>query len=164
MDETNPYSAPRAQVRDSEHDPRRRRLASPWIRLGAVTLDTLIPGFIAVVFTLIGVLVSDTDDVPMLMYAVGAVVFLVYLIFQLKLLAENGWTLGKKICGIKIIRSNGDAAAVGRIFGLRIMVPGLLGIIPVAGFAFGLVDALFIFSDRHRTLHDRFADTLVVVA
>lgn len=164
MDETNPYSAPRAQVRDTEHVPRRRQLASPWIRLGAVTLDTLIPGFVALVVTLIAVLFSNPGDVELLIYAVGGLVFLAYLLFQLKLLAENGWTLGKKICGIKIIRSNGEEAAVGRIFGLRIVLPGLLGIIPIVGFVFGLVDALFIFSDRNRTLHDRFADTLVVVA
>lgn len=164
MVESNPYSAPRAQVRDPLNTAGRAELATPWVRLGAVSLDTLIPTFIVVVGAVIVGLVSGTDEMPTYALVLLVAFSLGYFLYQLKLLAENGWTLGKKICGIKIIRFDGSEAAVGRIFGLRMLVPGLLGAIPVAGIVFGLVDALFIFSEQHRTLHDRMADTLVVVA
>jgi len=172
MVETNPYSAPRAQVRDPESAAGRPELATPWIRLGAVMLDALIPFSIVFVGAVFVVLFSGAEETSAFgaeetpAYAIVLLIAfsIVYFLFQLKLLAENGWTIGKKICGIRIIRANGDQAGVGRIFGLRMMAPGLLGAIPFVGIVFGLVDGLLIFSDQHRTLHDRMADTLVVVA
>lgn len=165
MVEANPYSAPRAQVRDPEMAAGRLELASPWIRLGATMLDTVIPSFIVLVgFVIVGLVSDIEEEVPAYALVLLIAFSLGYFLYQLKLLAENGWTLGKKICGIKIIRTDGSEAAVGRIFGLRMLVPGLLGAIPIAGIVFWFVDALFIFSDQNRTVHDRLADTLVVVA
>jgi uncharacterized RDD family membrane protein YckC len=164
MVETNPYSAPRAQVRDPLNVAGRTELATPWIRLGAVMLDTLIPFSIAFVIGFTVAFTSEDEQFPVYGLVLMGVFGLGYFLYQLKLLAENGWTLGKKICGIKIVRFDGNEAAVGRIVGLRMLVPGLLGAIPIAGFVFAFVDALFIFSEQNRTLHDRIADTLVVVA
>jgi uncharacterized RDD family membrane protein YckC len=47
---------------------------------------------------------------------------------------------------------------------LRSWVFGLLGAVPCLGNLINITDLLAIFSDRHRTLHDRLADTLVVRA
>jgi uncharacterized RDD family membrane protein YckC len=88
---------------------------------------------------------------------VGAVVWC-WLTF--KYVRENGQTIAKRILGIKVIRSDGSPASVGRIFWLRNIVNGLLGIIPL----YGLVEVLFIFGDARQCLHDKIADTIVVRA
>jgi uncharacterized RDD family membrane protein YckC len=62
--------------------------------------------------------------------------------------------------GIKVVRSDGSKASLGRIFWLRNFVNGLLGIIPF----YQLIDILFIFGDQRQCLHDKIADTIVVKA
>jgi len=39
-----------------------------------------------------------------------------------------------------------------------------LGLIPVIGYIFGLVDSLLIFGEPRQCLHDKFADTIVIKA
>jgi len=77
-----------------------------------------------------------------------------------RLFARNGQTIAKKIVGIKVVRSDGSPASLGRIFWLRNVVNGLLGIIPL----YGLIDILFIFGEQRQCLHDKIADTIVVKA
>jgi uncharacterized RDD family membrane protein YckC len=68
--------------------------------------------------------------------------------------------MAKKLLNIKVVRSNGEAASVGRIFWLRNIVNGLISIVPL----YGLIDALFIFSESRQCLHDKLADTIVIKA
>ena len=41
---------------------------------------------------------------------------------------------------------------------------GLLGLVPLIGWLFALADALLIFRDSRKCLHDNIADTIVVTA
>jgi uncharacterized RDD family membrane protein YckC len=72
----------------------------------------------------------------------------------------NGQSIGKRITGIKITRTDGSRASLGRIFWLRNVVNGLLSLIPL----YGLIDALFIFAETRQCLHDKIADTIVINA
>jgi uncharacterized RDD family membrane protein YckC len=74
--------------------------------------------------------------------------------------SRNGQSIAKKMLGIKVVRSDGSRASLGRIFWLRNVVNGLIGIIP----PYGIVDILFIFSETRQCLHDKLADTVVVKA
>jgi len=74
--------------------------------------------------------------------------------------SRNGQSIGKKITGIKVVRSDGSRASVGRIIVLRNVLNSLLGIIPL----YGLVDALMIFGDKRQCVHDKIADTIVIKA
>ena len=85
-------------------------------------------------------------------------------IYQLVQLHRTGQTFCKKMLGIKIVRNDGSRAGLGRIFWLRMFVPGLVGAIPLVGGLFGLIDPLFIFGEEKRCLHDLIADTIVVTA
>jgi uncharacterized RDD family membrane protein YckC len=78
--------------------------------------------------------------------------------------AANGQTIAKKLLGIKVVRSDGTRATVGRIFWLRNVVNTLISMIPLIGGLYALVDALFIFTERKQCLHDKIADTIVVNA
>ena len=60
--------------------------------------------------------------------------------------------------------ADGSRASVGRIFWLRNVVNTLITLIPLVGWLYNLVDALFIFTDRRQCLHDKIADTIVVDA
>jgi uncharacterized RDD family membrane protein YckC len=97
-------------------------------------------------------------------FALGGVValigFAVWSWLTIRAVLADGQSLGKKITGIKVTRKDGSRASIGRIFWLRNVVNGLLSIIPL----YGLIDSLFIFAESRQCLHDKIADTIVVVA
>jgi len=68
--------------------------------------------------------------------------------------------MAKRLLEIRVVRSDGSQASLGRIFWLRNVVNGLLSMIPL----YGLIDLLFIFGERRQTIHDLLADTIVVRA
>jgi len=79
------------------------------------------------------------------------------------LVATNGQTIGKRMVGIKVVRTNGSPASFGRIFLLRNVVSSLPAFLPFIGLLYQLViDPIFIFQDSRRCLHDLIADTTVV--
>ena len=77
-------------------------------------------------------------------------------------LHRYGQTVGKRVLRIRIVRSDGGRASLGRIFALRYLPMILLGCIPYLGFLVTLTDWLLIFRDSRKCLHDQFADTIVV--
>jgi uncharacterized RDD family membrane protein YckC len=80
------------------------------------------------------------------------------------LVYRNGQTIGKKWLGIKVVRKDGSRATFARIFGLRYLLNTMIGLVPIIGGLYGLVDALFIFGEAKRCCHDYLADTIVVRA
>jgi uncharacterized RDD family membrane protein YckC len=77
---------------------------------------------------------------------------------------KNGQTIGKRIVGIKVVRTDFSRATLGRIFWLRNVVNAIPGAIPYVGNVYGLVDHLFIFGESRQCVHDKIADTVVVKA
>jgi uncharacterized RDD family membrane protein YckC len=76
------------------------------------------------------------------------------------LVATNGQSIGKRLVGIKVVRTDGSRASFARIFLLRNVVNGLPNLLPYVGLLYQLVDPLLIY----QCLHDRIADTVVVRA
>lgn len=74
-------------------------------------------------------------------------------------LAQGGQSIGKRWRGIRVVRLDGSRASLGRIVFLRNFVPASLS--SFCGLV-GLVDALVIFGQDKRCLHDMIADTKVV--
>jgi uncharacterized RDD family membrane protein YckC len=80
-----------------------------------------------------------------------------FLLYDALMTANGGQTLGKKLAGTKVVTVEGNDVSSGQAWaraGSR-MVMQLTRVL-------GLVDALFVFSERRRTLHDRIARTVVV--
>lgn len=94
----------------------------------------------------------------------GVALTLGVLAWNLTWLYRYGQTIGKRIVKIKIVRSDGDRASLGRILGLRIILVTILESIPFLGGLFSLVNICFIFRDDRRCIHDLMADTVVVKA
>ena len=121
---TNPYAPPRASVRDIADPTMLSAPADRGTRLGATILDSAI--FVAMVYVpmLIFALVGGaagpaTDDVASgALLAVIAVVtlvgFIVWCYFTVKYVKLNGQSIAKKILGIKVVRTDGSPASLGR--------------------------------------------------
>ena len=165
----NPYAPPQAEVRDAVASDE-VELAGRGQRFGAAMLDGLIvlvvfvaPLFIGISFE--SIQASDYanafSSVGMGLAGLGTLVLLGITAY---LVHKNGQTIGKKVVGIKVVRTDFSRASLGRIFWLRNFVNGIPGVIPYLGNVYGLVDHLFIFSDRRQCVHDKIADTIVVKA
>ncbi len=93
------------------------------------------------------------------------VVYLVlFLLIQGYLLVTSGQTIGKKLLGLRIVRSSGERGDAGRVIGLRYLLIWVIASIPVVGWIFALVNVLMIFRDSRKCLHDNIADTIVITA
>jgi len=174
QDQVNPYAPPKAVVRD-EPGEAGFEMASRGSRMGAASLDTL-AGFIVALPMLIAV---SADFVPLLTgelpttsllgrvgsaSVVSMLLALILIVVTIVLVNRNAQTIGKKLVGIKVARSDGSKAGIGRIFWLRNVVNLLPSMIPVIGTVYSLVDLLFIFGAKQQCLHDMIADTIVIRA
>jgi hypothetical protein len=91
------------------------------------------------------------------------VALLIWCVITAWLVARNGQSIGKRLVGIKIVRTDGSRASFARIFLLRNVVSGLPNLLPYFGLLYQLIiDPIFIFQESHRCLHDMIADTIVV--
>ena len=136
-------------------------LASPWRRLAAVLLDAAL--FIGAVSFPLAVGITGEETGSRALEAIGAMALVVAVlglaIYQVVLLSRDGQTLGKRILNLRIV-DEVDEHNPG--FVRAVLVRGLLmhilAMIPLVW----LIDVLMIFSDDHKTLHDRMARTVVV--
>lgn len=161
----NPYAAPindaapSWQVGLDDHI-----LASPWSRLGAVLLDgfVMMAVMLPAMFLLVDFETFDPTNGVWDVYSKVGLPMLLVAAVQWYLIATSGQSIGKKVVGLKIIKTDGsDVNFVSGVI-LRSWVAAAIGWIPVVGGIFGLVDALFIFSSEHRTIHDHIAGTKVI--
>ncbi|MFO1468331.1 MAG: RDD family protein [Steroidobacteraceae bacterium] len=177
MDGNNQYAPPKSVVSDVQphgvHDK-----AGRGARLGAYLLDALIfslgwaPGYI-LFFSNAAIAARTAGAKPDFhaifaassgWFAFGLLWTLALLIVTLVLLKKHGQSIGKKLVGIRIVRSDGSAATLTRLFLVRGVVNGLFGGVPVVGPLYMLVDFLFIFGEPRRCVHDHLADTIVINA
>lgn len=170
LSESDPYAAPRAEP-EPAHEFSRRPLAPRSMRLLAALLDTavylpatgcLFLGNAFAVFASHDSAALDALGVLAVLLA-GLVAALTFCV-QVWMLHRGGWTLGKRVLGMRIVRTNGQRADLVHVLVLRWIVPSFLAWVPCLGTTFSLVDALFIFRADRRCLHDLLADTSVVIA
>ena len=167
---TNPYAPPRAAVEDIVDPTAGILLADRGTRLGAAILDGLIFGvmvYMPMVATAVitGFKAGGAGEPPQFdglgsALIVASIAFVIWAGINLKLMRDNGQSIGKKAVGIKVVRSDGSDASLARLVWLRNVVNAILGIIPL----YGIIDVLFIFNEQCQCLHDKIADTLVVEA
>lgn len=175
MEETNthnPYEAPSApsmppNLPESGADFVKAERGTRFLAVlldGLVYVGVLIPFFIAI--GIAGGLgrSSGMNGAAAALMGIGGLAFLGVFIYNLVLLNSDGQTLGKRWMKVRIVRTSGERAGLGRIFWLRMFVPGLIGRIPFVGVIFALADPLFIFGEERRCVHDMLADTIVVNA
>ena len=172
---SNHYAPPKSAVADVA-DTGVADLAGRGTRLVAVILDSLI-GFIGFMPSWIANATAlsraDRGNAARFWFDLaksggwfylGAAVALVVLVIDLVLLSRNGQTIGKKLMGIKVVRTDGSPVSLFRVFFLRYVCNTVLTVIPAIGPLYSLVDCLMIFGEKRRTVHDYIADTIVIKA
>ncbi len=164
---SNPYAAPISDAAPTwQMDLDDHILASPWARLGAVMLDGVVMMLVMfpAMFLLVDFDTYDPNGGVWGLYAKIGLPMLLVSIVQWYLIATSGQSIGKKIVGLKIIKTDGSNVNFVSGVILRSWIPAVIGWVPFVGSIFGIVDALFIFSSDHRTIHDLIAGTKVISA
>ena len=96
---------------------------------------------------------------------VTVVALIAWCVLTVWLVATRGQSIGKRLVGIKVVRTDGSRASFGRIFWLRNVVNTLPSFLPYIGLVYAaLIDPIFIFQESRQCLHDKLADTIVIRA
>jgi len=133
------------------------RLASPGKRLAAHIADLVIPGVAFMMLggtALVGV-ATGTDAGAGLGMFVALGLLVAYVVWALKLFA-NGWTPGKKMLGLRVVREDGRAATFGPMF-VREWIGKW-----ISGFLLGLGYFWMLWDKDRQGLHDKLLATYVV--
>ena len=137
-------------------------------RLAAVILDAVIAGCLVYLPLLLVIAAEEAatagSAAATAMMALGGFLSLgglvTWIVLTIRYVSRNGQTIAKKMLGIKVVRTDGSPASLGRIFWLRNALNTLISVVPL----YGIVDIFFIFGDARQCLHDKLADTAVVKA
>lgn len=97
-------------------------------------------------------------------FYIGSFINLILLGVTAMLVYKNGQTIGKRLLGIKVVRTDGSRASFPRIFFLRNVLNMVIMFVPLIGAIYALVDPLMIFGSARRCAHDHIADTIVIRA
>ena len=164
MNDPNPYQAPEAPLALEGADV----LAGRGERLGAALIDgvisllTFLP--VAALTGYFGKVIDAARGGAAMSFlaAAGYVVLalVMFVVVQGYPLAKTGQTWGKKLLWIRIVDLHGAQPPLWRLI-VRYLPIQLLSMVPVVGSFYALVDALFIFRQDKRCLHDLVAATQV---
>lgn len=171
--ELNPYAAPTAEIVDQAVKPR-LALARPGQRLAAKIIDNLFVGLPIALGVLVPMLTFEGMDfgvggsaVPgsasrglVIAMAGGGLMFLVAMGVIIYMLNADGTTPGKRAMGIRIVSVDGSPAELWRVLLLRMFTPFMINYF--CG-VFSLIDAMFIFRQDQRCIHDHMAGTVVIL-
>ena len=155
------FAPPQARVDDVVVEGSGEQLASRGLRFLGALIDGLVVGGLA---WLLGKLpgfdfMFTSETFRLKAVALSLVLFL---IVQGWLLVTHGQTIGKKVLGMRIVRTDGSAADVTRVLVLRYGIGFVLNVVTMVGGLYGIVDGLLIFRGSHQCLHDTIADTKVI--
>lgn len=156
----NPYAAPNADIAIKVAIESTEPLASRSSRLGASFLDNLVV-FAAVVPSSVLTFVLPRKETGVAFIVASLLAVMSY---QWYLISTTGRSLGKRWCGLKIVRNDGAPLTFMTGVVLREWLPFALRIIPGLGTLLGVVDPLFVFFDDRRCIHDHIAGTRVIEA
>ncbi|PQO43349.1 RDD family protein [Blastopirellula marina] len=171
--EDNPFASPQVDVvaaKVSRKKPTRLSsdaLATRWERLGASLIDLVIilPVVIglATYFLPMGSNLRHLHNQVVIFLTSMIVSWSYFLLVNGYLLARHGQTVGKYVCGIKIVlQRDYRVPPLGHLLLTRYLAMNLLAQIPWVGGLISLVNVLFIFMPDRRCLHDHLAGTIVV--
>jgi uncharacterized RDD family membrane protein YckC len=159
----NPYESP--LVGGASAMSHEVQLANRSTRFVAALVDGLVMMVLIIPLSFILVAVANVDLSGVVGQLLGAILGIaVYLAINGSLLASNGQTVGKRLMGIKIVRTNGEKATFDRIVGYRLAPVWIVSMIPLVGGLIALINVLMIFRGSRKCLHDDIADTIVILA
>ena len=166
----NPYAPPAAWVRDVSGPVEITTLAGRGGRFAASLLDNLFFGALVYLPVVVAAALAGPEEQldagadlsagALLSLLIAFAGFVLFCWLNVSNMIRTGQSLGKKIIGIKVVRSDGSRASLAILLLKRNLLTWLLSIIPLYAF----VDVLFIFGDSRQCIHDKLADTKVIEA
>jgi uncharacterized RDD family membrane protein YckC len=149
------------------------RAAGPRPRLAAALVDA---GILAPAVLVLGYLAGRMSSTPHAypaifnyLAAAGSVYVLAVVIGQLRLLATQGQTFGKRALNLRIVRLDGTTAGFSEAFVLRSLIAQIvlftlpsLVLGPRVAWLLWVADVAFVFRPDRRCIHDFIAHTRVV--
>ncbi len=170
----NPYAAPRSRIGAGPGGPGSgdAPLAGRFSRLAARVVDqVLVMGAIFPAAIGAGFLGETADagtgggEMTLLVLVGASLLLLGWLVVtNLRLMSNEGQTVGKRMCKVRVLQVDGSPLPLGRWIGMRTVLPGAFSAVPYVGGVFGLINALAIFGVEKRCVHDHLAGSKVVVA
>jgi uncharacterized RDD family membrane protein YckC len=138
------------------------QLAGRGERLGAAVLDSVLV-MVPVLLALVPMFMArDNGNAEVWSGFLVLLVVVAAIAVNCVLLSRNGQTIAKYMLRIRVARPDGSNPGLARIFFARYLPLAVLGALPFIGTVVTLVDALMIFRDNRRCLHDDIADTIVL--
>ena len=164
----NLYAPPRAEVHDHAEPEMELVQATRLSRFLAILIDC-VPGFViglvaGIVFAVQMATHTGGRNALTIMMSLFGLATVALVIYYFVLIYRYGQTFGKKVMGIRMVRTDGSRMSLKRFFFIRCLPIGLLGAIPFIGYFVTLANYLAIFRNPPRCLHDNIADTMVVTA
>jgi uncharacterized RDD family membrane protein YckC len=183
----NPFAPPRAEVSDIAPDFGAYVLASRWLRLAAALLDWavfIVPALVLLLALAPQVFGHGVATALGAVFGLGGLAVLLLMgtlvlaVVQCVMVWRSGQSIGKRIVGLRVVRSSGERVSFARMLFLRWIGTGILINIPRwvllvigahltavwVGFFCSLASLLLIFGPTRRCLHDFVADTCVATA
>ena len=164
-DEEDIYKAPEANIVNENSV--QYGLASRWSRLAAALFDgALALCFNLVIFHSLGlweklINAKQIDYSILLWISIADIVF--FLLLHGYSLHYYGQTLGKKLLKIAIVSFDNDRILpISRLIVLRYLPIWVVSLIPILANIIPVIDALFIFRQDKRCIHDLIAGTKVI--
>ena len=162
---TDPYRPPEAELAESTPPPG-GELASLSARFLGSFIDSVI-GLIVIYALLFAAGIWDQviapTTSPIVPVQIAVIGLLGFLTLHGYTLATRGQTLGKVVMKTRIVSVvNGEILPLWKVVALRYLPLTLVGVIPFVGSFAGLIDALFVFRQDRRCLHDFVAGTRVI--
>ncbi len=162
----NLYQTPKSGLSGSNGQDREGELATRGTRFLALLIDGVIGLLLTIPFWLTSgawVYFRAERQLPYT-YVLAAVVygFIGFALIHYYLLNKSGQTIGKRLLNIRIIGIDDQHPGAVPILLKRYLPISLVLTVPFVGFPLPLIDALFIFRNDRRCLHDLLAGTKVV--
>jgi len=163
--EPNPFAAPASGAASVVPEPTSGELAGRGQRFLSALIDGLIMGGVVMVImfatgAFTAAMSGKPDTTLGLVSSLGGMV--AFMLINGVLLHQRGQTVGKILMKIRIRRIDGQPTTGMDTIVKRLLPMWLLSIIPVIGGFISLANALFIFRQDRRCLHDLIAGTEVV--
>ena len=134
------------------------------VRLVAYMIDSFLVGVITLGIGIpLGWTASVLRQDPTHLMELAVLSMVVFGVINGRWLVTRGQTVAKRLLGVRIVDARTrELVPLVKSFGLRHIVVQAVMQIPTVGVIFALADALFIFGERRRCLHDYLAGTIVV--
>ena len=140
-------------------------LASPWIRLGAYTIDAIILLTITIPLLIFTGLFDEMGGGMTFVTEIiaASIMFSVYVLINVWLIFSKSQTIGKSILKIQVVDKNTRMPIGGiRYIFARTLPVWIWSQIPYIEIIMNLIDCLLIFREEHNCLHDDIAGTRVI--